>query len=196
MDSDILQEIKNKTHNNHVRLEANDLLKSLTTKDLDFDTYYRILTRFYGFFSPIEEILNSNREIPVFLSDFKTRRKASLLKEDIEYIAERTGKGSTLETCLELPEVSNTSKAFGCIYVMEGSTLGGQFIFRNLEKTLHLSPNKGASFFYGYGSETGKRWKDFKNAFLDFSSKSSSNGSQSIAAAIETFEKLDNWLKK
>jgi heme oxygenase len=52
-------------------------------------------------------------------------------------------------------------KAFGCLYVMEGSTLGGKIIYNILKKQLGLSDSAGASFFYGYGPATGEKWKTF-----------------------------------
>lgn len=195
MNTNILQEVKSFTQENHENLERNALLRYLGLSSLDYATYLKIIKRFYGFFSPLEDIIKVNAEVSGYLPDFPTRRKASLLKADIESISEITGAKTDIKICNDLPEINNTSKAFGCIYVMEGSTLGGQLIYRNLEKFLQLSSERGASFFYGYGPETGARWKTFKQGLLGFSESSKANKMETVNAAKETFEKLDNWFK-
>jgi heme oxygenase (biliverdin-IX-beta and delta-forming) len=47
------------------------------------------------------------------------------------------------------------------MYVMEGSTLGGQLIAKQLQKTLHLSAGKGDAYFRGHGDQTGPMWREF-----------------------------------
>ena len=45
------------------------------------------------------------------------------------------------------------------LYVLEGSTLGAQIIFRQARASLNVSATCGASFFYGYGPSTYAIWK-------------------------------------
>jgi heme oxygenase len=76
---------------------------------------------------------------------------------------------------------------------MEGSTLGGKFIARQLRNQLGLTASSGAAFFSGYGEETGLRWKKFQHALRTFSEQS---GQQEaiIQSANQTFHKLDCWM--
>jgi heme oxygenase len=60
-----------------------------------------------------------------------------------------------------LPEMTNPASFFGTMYVMEGSTLGGQIIARHVEKVLHLRGGQGNSYFRGHGNRTGPLWKEF-----------------------------------
>jgi heme oxygenase len=60
-----------------------------------------------------------------------------------------------------LPEMNDLPSFFGAMYVMEGSTLGGQLIARHVEVALHLSEGQGSSYFRGHGSQTGPLWKEF-----------------------------------
>ncbi|CAN5380906.1 biliverdin-producing heme oxygenase [soil metagenome] len=195
MNINILQELKSYTQQYHEKLERNELLKSLALPTLDYNTYLKILTHFYGFFAPLEKIIKENTQLSFYLPDFPTRRKSSLLLADINSIAEIIGIEPDIKICKDLPEIKNVSDAFGCVYVMEGSTLGGQLIYKSLEKSLQISSEKGASFFYGYGSETGARWKVFKQKFLDFSNSEEADHKTVVHAALETFEKLDKWFK-
>jgi heme oxygenase len=45
--------------------------------------------------------------------------------------------------------------------VLEGSTLGGQYILRELEKR-GITTETGAAFFACYGARTAEMWKSFK----------------------------------
>ena len=47
------------------------------------------------------------------------------------------------------------------LYVLEGATLGGQVICRQLGPRLNLSADAGLSFYASYGELVGPRWKTF-----------------------------------
>ncbi len=55
-----------------------------------------------------------------------------------------------------------TARFLGAMYVIEGSTLGGQYIARHAEEALHLTPGEGNSYFRGYGERNGSMWRSFK----------------------------------
>jgi hypothetical protein len=48
------------------------------------------------------------------------------------------------------------------LYVIEGSALGGRVIAPKLKRTLGLAQGRGASFFHGFGGETGVMWNNFR----------------------------------
>lgn len=50
----------------------------------------------------------------------------------------------------------------GMMYVVEGSTLGGQYIAKRAEEVLGLEPGEGDAFFRGAAGKTGERWREFK----------------------------------
>jgi heme oxygenase len=84
--------------------------------------------------------------LDTYLPDYAHRRKSTLLLNDISKL-----KGNhTLDICSNIPAITNVCQAIGALYVLEGSTLGGRFIYRNIESALDLQVNSGASFFYGY----------------------------------------------
>jgi heme oxygenase len=49
--------------------------------------------------------------------------------------------------------------AWGSVYVMEGSALGGQFIVRRLAEA-GLHPGSGAAYFHGWGVATAGLWRE------------------------------------
>jgi heme oxygenase (biliverdin-IX-beta and delta-forming) len=42
--------------------------------------------------------------------------------------------------------MSSPARALGVLYVIEGSTLGGQVIARRIAEALHIGPQDGAGF--------------------------------------------------
>lgn len=60
-----------------------------------------------------------------------------------------------------VPTLPNAAAAWGSVYVLEGSALGGQLITRNLAEA-GLRPDAGAAYFHGWGEATGSMWHDFR----------------------------------
>ncbi len=48
----------------------------------------------------------------------------------------------------------------GALYVLEGSTLGGRILARQVETVLELTPGQGNAYFQGHGAATGALWKE------------------------------------
>ncbi len=48
----------------------------------------------------------------------------------------------------------------GALYVVEGSTLGGRILARQVETVLELTPGQGNAYFQGHGAATGALWKE------------------------------------
>jgi heme oxygenase len=110
---------------------------------------------------------------------------------DLQLLGRTSTQVEALPRCAELPLQLTPSHALGILYVLEGATLGGQVIGRNLSAVLKLGATNGAAFFAGYGDETRAMWKRFsehvdRSAALDSETV--------IASAVDTFEKLRSWL--
>lgn len=93
--------------------------------------------------------------------------------------------------------LANSSAALGAVYVVEGATLGGQVIARQVIPALALSSERGCRFFTGYGPETGERWRETRDAIeTHLASRDvpeAANGT--IAAARMTFALIDASLR-
>jgi heme oxygenase len=105
------------------------------------------------------------------------------------------GAPANLPLCGDLPDVSHVSSAFGCLYVIEGSTLGGQIISRHLRARLNVTPQAGGLFFHGYGEETGAMWKAFCST-LGAHALTLENQDPIIDAALATFRSLRQCLER
>ncbi|WPP50062.1 biliverdin-producing heme oxygenase [Catalinimonas niigatensis] len=184
----ILQDLRAKTFEQHHQLESHPLLHQLTSTDLSLSVYATILHKFYGYFSPLEALVNQF-SLESYLPDFAERRKTQLLLQDLE----KLDLEISIQLCDNLPAIYNMESAMGAMYVMEGSTLGGQMISRQVEKALGLTPARGTAFFYGYGKETGKRWKRFQEG-LQRLALTRDDCQTLITTSQNTFFKFNHWL--
>ena len=94
---------------------------------------------------------------------YDVARRTKLCWLDIDLAALWESAPSAIRTSYAL---SNASAAFGAVYVVEGATLGGQVIARQVIPALALSPERGCRFFTGYGGETGERWRETRDAIV------------------------------
>lgn len=92
-----------------------------------------------------------------------------------------------------MPELVTIPQVLGCLYVIEGATLGGQIITRHLQANLGITPETGGAFFAGYGVENGVRWQAF-GAMITAAAAQFGGEDEIVASANRTFETLELWL--
>lgn len=95
------------------------------------------------------------------------------------------------------PQVScmwpSLAAVLGSLYVLEGSTLGGQLISRHLRDTLRLTPSTGMAFFSGYGKQTGRMWRQMRH-ILAAQLVSEAQMTEATLAAQQMFVLFRRWL--
>ncbi|MFT4111627.1 biliverdin-producing heme oxygenase [Silvibacterium sp.] len=150
--SPILAALREGTAQAHRDLESG---LSLGHAGLTLPDYIRTLQLFHAFVTEWENI--GEQHCPeAFREFFAGRRRAALLEEDLRFFS-----AAALEAHPSLSHLRTSASFWGAMYVMEGSTLGGQVISRQLETNLGFSNRNGYSYFYGHGSETGNKWREF-----------------------------------
>lgn len=152
--------------------------------------YTAMLVRFHGFYAPLEDRLAAVRGYESVGLDIAARGKAHLIRDDLRALGHPP---EALPACPSLPAVSSLADALGCLYVLEGSTLGGQFIRREVAARLGLTPDRGCAFFAGYSDRTGAMWKAFGAAVTAHADEHPEDRDAIVAAAIDTFARLDEW---
>jgi heme oxygenase len=152
------------------------------------EDYEELLSSFYGFFVPLE-VLVSGFIGPDVLADIDTRRKSGSIKRFISGTLPPTAAPHFL------PSITSLPKAFGVLYVLEGSTLGGKIISRMLQSkiTLQLSPDS-LLFFDAYGDKTFEMWARFKTV-IDELLIDKGEIEAATATALDTFNKMKTWMK-
>ena len=96
-----------------------------------------------------------------------------------------------LATALPAPqslhfELPTSGHGFGCLYVLEGSALGGRVISKRVKQTLGLGPATGGAYFHGLGRQTARHWSEFLTT-LNTIPANSAMGANAEAGAIATF---------
>ena len=188
----ILQQLREQTRAHHERVES---AVRVMDERFDREAYIWLLARFWGFYRPAEQRLRSVLEETTLPLDLDSRWKTPLLERDLRAL----GEGAMLDTellpmCLAFPPVQRVAEALGCMYVLEGATLGGQIILRHLRRTLGVEPESGAAFFGSYGAEVGPMWKCFGDVLATYSAAHPADNASMVAAARDTFDALDRWL--
>jgi len=186
----ILERIKKETQEHHERIESSSLMSKISDRSISHTDYLKILSKFYGFFYPLEIQLDQLKELTTYLTDYTQRRKSSSILKDIEQLG---GTKTDCGLCNDLPSLESISEAFGILYVMEGSTLGGRMISKIVEERLSLTSEYGINFFNGYGPLTGERWNHFRKSLVEFA-EATQDEETIINAANQTFHKFYNWI--
>ena len=179
--------LKTETATAHERLE--DRL-ALLKPDWEPSAYRRLLERFYGYYAALEPVLASAGATTGMVGP--ERAKTPRLPADLVALGLDEAAIDASPRCTALPALDSAAKALGCLYVVEGSTLGGQVLARHFASALGVTPDAGCAFFSGYGRETGARWGAFVAALdaLD----TPAVRAEAPTAALETFETLEAWL--
>jgi heme oxygenase len=177
------EKLKIMTLANHQQVEKQLITQLRSMRS--HDDYIGVLQCFYAYFTALEHKVH--RYIGVQqLPDMQQRRKSGNLLLDLTAL---NGNIPPIAPDNYLPAILNQAQAFGALYMMEGSTLGGQVICKLVEKQLTLATS--LSFFRGYGDNTYQMWNDFKSV-LDMQREEDAV----INAANETFAGFSSWLSR
>jgi heme oxygenase (biliverdin-IX-beta and delta-forming) len=174
----------------HAAVEAGvDIVGRLQSRD----RYLNLLARLHGFYAPFEARIAraaGRWDLPI---DVEARQKAPLLRLDLQSLGLTPTAVDELPRCDWLPAATTPGATLGCLYVVEGATLGGQLIARVVQEQLGIGPRNGGSFFHGYGSGTGPRWRTFCSV-LAAATRSGEAESAVVASAVDTFHAYERWL--
>jgi heme oxygenase len=174
----------------HRRVE--DLL-GLTDVGLTPPRLQAIVARLSGFWTAAEQRLDEwAAEWPEH-SDalhWPLRRRSRLFADDLV----RLGAASGPRARPGLPAVPGTAEALGLLYVLEGSSLGGQIINRVLAARDAADPLAGfqLSGLAPYGDATGAMWHEFRGFVAGWVDAGGSAPAM-VEAAVGTFAELESW---
>lgn len=185
-----MQRLKRDTQVHHEQIER---LVDLPSRLRSREAYRAVLIQFYGFYAPLEASLWQVEGLALALGDVAARRKADLIARDLLALGVRPGELPALPRCADLPALPDAAHALGCLYVLEGATLGGQIIVRQLAAGPGVTADSGGAFFSGYGRETGPMWRSFGVGLAAYATTPEREAGI-VAAAGETFCALDRWL--
>jgi heme oxygenase len=154
--SSLLAELRYGTRLQHAALDTGLNLQPSTVTRARYATFLQCML---SVVAPLEAALAQVSQWEHVFPTAVARRKTHLLVDDLEVLGLRAS-GPPI-ALVELPRIQSLAQAFGCAYVLEGSTLGGAVLARTLGLVLQLSPGSGLRFWTAYGHELGSRWREF-----------------------------------
>jgi heme oxygenase len=172
------------------RLEAESPLLS---PGADERTYTRHLAKLWGFHAPVERDLAKLPELARVGLLLDERRKCPTLAADLLALGYSRAGVASLPRCPFSPRLVDVPSALGCLYVLEGATLGGQVLFRELGRTMPDTMRTASRYLRIYGSVTGARWQEFTAILAQFSG-TARDEARVLAAASDTFAAIRRWL--
>jgi heme oxygenase (biliverdin-IX-beta and delta-forming) len=189
---DIMTALKAGTIEQHSSIER---IMPFFKSDFSLEAYIRVLKAFLGFFEPVERELRSVATRDSFGFNIDRRQRSNLLRADLLALGVTPAAMALIPRCDHLPRLENVDDGLGCLYVLEGSTLGGQLIARELQTRFGIAEKTGAGFFHGYGSQTGVKWREFCTSVRIYAAGGKSQ-SAIVQSARSTFELMESWMRK
>jgi len=182
-----LQQLRRETHAQHEAVEANRFNQALAAGTVTAADAAWFLSKLFGFVLPLEEGINQLAPLLDPAWELASRRRAYLIPFDLE---ELLGYSALpLPLCPVRPPLATAAQALGVLYVLEGSTLGGQVIARQLEKA---GLDAARRYFTAYGALTGPRWQ--ATCRLLAAAATPENEAELVGSATRTFHDLAVWL--
>lgn len=151
----------------------------------DAAAYRAWLERLYGFHRIWEPQVAQALQDPVF---FEPRRKLHLLATDLDQLGVSRCALEFLPSPTFASGFATVGQALGSMYVVEGSTLGGQLIARHVKATLGFAP----SYHVGYRRRTAGMWRQFQERLEKAVEPARTD--KAVCAARATFAQLRSWL--
>jgi heme oxygenase len=179
------ENIKAATYKAHTDLEALPVSLSVMNPAITNAEYITYLSLMRDIVKDAEE--NVFPVLAELVPDLEARNKAHLIEADLKYLgADTSNTEKAFSTGLENVSVPF---ALGAFYVVEGSSLGGRVILKNINKALGHNEENGALYFAGYGNLTGPRWKQFTELLSAYEAETNT-GEEIIAGANYAFEAI------
>ncbi|WP_342087817.1 biliverdin-producing heme oxygenase [Dyadobacter sp. OTU695] len=181
--------LRQETAESHQKLENNPLSEAILAPSVSVKDYQSYLAALFGVTIACEDQVFP--AISHIITDLSARYKSRLIIDDL------LATGLTEAEIDALPihrfEFSSVAEALGIMYVLEGSTLGGRILYKHIHEVHGFTPESGASYFWGYGAQTGNLWKSFISSLTQFVDEHEGRD-EVISSAKNTFTIIDNWL--
>jgi heme oxygenase len=191
----ILARLKAATHARHQLLERRS---PLLDPALTLGRYRETLAALHAYYRPLEARLAALPDWGDVELDLAVRWKTPLLARDLDALGLGAAERDARPACAVLPSVRDCAHGLGCLYVLEGATLGGRVVMRRLAERLPVTPVHCGAFLSGYGEQTGPMWARFGAVVTDFAARHAGvRGVETsiVAAARTAFSTLTRWME-
>ncbi len=173
----------------HERLHHLPAFATLQAGTIVRDDYICLLRRLFVFHRAVETRLQEAPPLDPFGIDLAARRRAGLLLDDLAFFG---APAEPLPAAPVLPAPRSAAQALGCLYVTEGSTLGGRELARRLDHLLPQGGDAGRRFLLGHGTRHGAMWREFCAA-LEQCGDTAERRAEMTGAALAAFAVFGEW---
>jgi heme oxygenase len=180
------QRLKTLTHPFHDELEATELAKSLANATIELDDYANYLHKMHQLHNEIEKKLQSFKEFSHYSIDTSKRSRSDFLKKDLKSLNANNKEVSSFNLEIEW----SFPVAIGVMYVLEGSTMGGQILKERLKKLPVENAHTITNYFDGYGAQTMKLWQEYSLFLEKYVQENPHDSSKIILGACAMFLKM------
>lgn len=150
--------------------------------------YRDLLGRLYGFHAVWEAAIGDGLADEPFLAP---RRRLARLAADLAQLGLAPSAIAGLPRPVP-PVLDGPAAATGALYVLEGSTLGGQLIGRHIAG-LHGITEDGLAYYRAHGAAAGAMWAAFRKRLEVFGDDPAAEAVLT-GAAVSTFAAMRAWL--
>lgn len=178
-----MQRLKEETAQAHKETEQYSYGMEIMTGRLTSDQYAEVLIKNYQLHAAYEPALQAIEGLDeLFCGDLSSRMREASLVEDIQKVNAFPQKFEG-----EIVTPTTIAQALGCMYVLEGSTLGGAVILKKLRTIESINSQDAFSFYGFYGKNLGKKWQEFGGILTNFAGNANLEN-QIVQFAISTFD--------
>ena len=181
----MMSELRRCTRESHSALEEQIAIEQALGS---IESYGDLLQRFLAIYQVLEPQVLSTPDLDRWVTDLPQRRRVPDLLTDLKALdrPQYSQLSATAAPATDVPD------ALGCLYVLEGSTLGGQLIAQQVTERLGLTPEHGCQFFAGAGRNTRALWNSFAQSLESFAAAHPECRRQIAQSALTTFARVDS----
>jgi len=173
----------------HRRIEA---LLRLPGAVRDRDGYIAWLGRILGCYEPLERSLVLFPEWEALGVAVPSRWHTRCLVSDLAGLGAEPDDVPRMQIQM-VPDLPTFAHALGALYVLEGATLGGSVILRDLEARIGSAIAGATSFFGGRGDAVGPMWRSFQAALDGFGREQPQRRPDVVIGGERTFQAMLDW---
>jgi heme oxygenase len=177
----ITERLKAETADHHKATEAVSFGDRIMGGSLTLEEYGLLIEKNYILHAVLEAALTESNLIPEEL-ELTARAKTKSLEADMTLL-ERPFP------VLPVPAISykTAAEALGAMYVLEGATLGGAYIYKALQRNPVIAPLGEFNYYTVYGDKIGPNWKAFQEGLLKHVNTKEQED-EAIESAKQTFD--------
>lgn len=189
-----MRRLRRETHQDHLRTEDLPFFRALSAGELALVSYVGLLRALSVLHEALERELAGARDPRVAAVWDEDMRKLPLLDRDLGTFQRRAlpqtplavVRASLLAQAVRRHAQEDPAALLGYLYVLEGSTLGGQILGRTLARCFGLEGPEGLAYVSGYGPATRAHWRAFSRR-MDSALDDPAAQERAVAAAGEAF---------